>query len=131
MRAAAYGLLLVIFTRDLILPGSFFPRTFRLWIPKRCKGVDCVDLGESFPTSIYLQNLASIQPRTSLVKFARSPRTDPPGGSSDAGGSGGSASAASASLSVSYVAESGRLRLTRSKLFSKKPHSGGHRPEKN
>ena len=39
----------------------------------------CVDLGESFPTSIYLQNLASIQPRTSFVKFARSPRTDPPG----------------------------------------------------
>ena len=45
-------------------------------IPKRCKGVHCVDLGESVPTSIYLQNLASIQPRTSLVKFARSPRTD-------------------------------------------------------
>ena len=39
----------------------------------------CVDLGESFPTSIYLQNLASIQPSTSLVMFARSPRTDPPG----------------------------------------------------
>ena len=47
---------------------------------KLCKGVQCVDLGESFPTSIYLQYLASIQPRTSLVKFARSPRTDPPGG---------------------------------------------------
>ena len=31
------------------------------------------------PTSIYLQNLASIQPRTSRVKFARSPRTDLPG----------------------------------------------------
>ena len=30
----------------------------------------CVDLGESFPTSIYLQNLASIQPRTSRLKFA-------------------------------------------------------------
>ena len=29
--------------------------------------------------SIYLQKLASIQPTTSLVKFARSPRTDPPG----------------------------------------------------
>ena len=28
-----------------------------------------------------LANLASIQPRTSLVKFARSPRTDPPGDS--------------------------------------------------
>ena len=39
----------------------------------------CVDLGESFPTSIYLQTLASIHPRTSLKKFARSPRTDPPG----------------------------------------------------
>ena len=44
----------------------------------------CVDLGESFLTSIYyllfsiyLQHLASIQPRTSPVKFARSPRTDP------------------------------------------------------
>ena len=37
----------------------------------------CVDLGESFQTHIYLQNLASIQPRTSLVKFARSPRTVP------------------------------------------------------
>ena len=32
----------------------------------------CVDLGESFQTHIYLQNFASIQPRTSPVKFARS-----------------------------------------------------------
>ena len=39
----------------------------------------CVDLGESFPTHIFLQNLASIQPKTSPFKFARSPRTDPPG----------------------------------------------------
>jgi len=31
--------------------------------------VHCVDLGESFPTHIFLQNLASIQQRTSLVKF--------------------------------------------------------------
>ena len=30
-------------------------------------------------TCIYLQNLASMQPRTSLVKFARSPCADPPG----------------------------------------------------
>ena len=37
----------------------------------------CVDLGESFPipTHILLQKLASIQPRTSRFKFARSPRT--------------------------------------------------------
>ena len=40
-------------------------------IRERCKGVHCVDLGESFltsesfPTSIYLQKFASIQPRTS------------------------------------------------------------------
>ena len=46
---------------------------------ERCKGVHCVDIGESLPTHIFLQNLASIQPRTSLVKFACSPRTDPPG----------------------------------------------------
>ena len=38
-----------------------------------------VDLGESFPRSIYLQILASIQPIASLVKFARSLCTDPPG----------------------------------------------------
>ena len=38
-------------------------------IRERCKGVHCVDLGESFPTSIYLQKSASIQPRTSPSKF--------------------------------------------------------------
>ena len=32
----------------------------------------CVDVGESFQTNIFLQNLASIQPRTGPVKFARS-----------------------------------------------------------
>ena len=52
-----------------------------------CKGVHCVDLGESsphvpflnllfeqiaIPTSIYLLSLASIQPRTSPLKFVRS-----------------------------------------------------------
>ena len=36
---------------------------------EQCKGVHRVDLGESFPTSIYLQNFVSIQPRTSPVKF--------------------------------------------------------------
>ena len=34
------------------------------------KHVDLVDLVKSFPTNIYLQNLASIQKRTSPVKFA-------------------------------------------------------------
>ena len=38
-------------------------------IEERCKVVHCVDLGESFPTSIYLQKSASIQPRTSPSKF--------------------------------------------------------------
>ena len=45
----------------------------KIEIRERCKGVHCVDLGESFPTSIYLQNLALIQPpppRTNPVKFA-------------------------------------------------------------
>ena len=34
------------------------------------KRVNLVDLVKSFPTNIYLQNLASIQKRTSFVKFA-------------------------------------------------------------
>ena len=37
---------------------------------KRCKGVYCVDLGETFPTNIWLQRSASIQTRSSLVEFA-------------------------------------------------------------
>ena len=39
-------------------------------IAELCKGVHCVDLGESFQTHIYLQNFISIQPRMSPVKFA-------------------------------------------------------------
>ena len=42
-------------------------------ILEQCKGVHCVDLGESFQTHIDLQNLASIQPRTRPVKFAPNP----------------------------------------------------------
>ena len=34
------------------------------------KHVNLVDLVKSFPTNIYLQNLASLQKRTSPVKFA-------------------------------------------------------------
>ena len=34
------------------------------------KHVNLVDLVKSFPTNIFLQNLASIQQRTSPVKFA-------------------------------------------------------------
>ena len=43
--------------------------------------VNLIDLVKSFQTSSYLQNLASIQPRTSLGKFARSPCTDHAGSS--------------------------------------------------
>ena len=53
--------------QDLFPPMVFL--VFWDSIPKRCKGVHCVDLGESFPMSIYLQKSASIQPRTSPSKF--------------------------------------------------------------
>ena len=77
---AAYWPLVFSFSSfsGLFWPGPSFP-IFRQWIPKRCKGVHCVDLGESFPTSIYFQSLASIQPRASLVQFARSLCEDLPG----------------------------------------------------
>ena len=47
--------------------SAIFPQIFERW--ERCKGVHCVDLGERFPKSIYLQNLPSIQPRTSPSTF--------------------------------------------------------------
>ena len=46
---------------------SDFEQTFEL--SERYKEVHCVHLGESFPTSMYLLNLASIQHRTSPVKM--------------------------------------------------------------
>ena len=46
---------------------AIFKQKFEL--TERCKGVHFVDLGESFPTHIYMQNLASIQPRTSPPKL--------------------------------------------------------------
>ena len=45
------------------LKNAKFDENFE--IRERCKGVHCVDLGESFPTSIFLQNLVSIQLKTS------------------------------------------------------------------
>ena len=63
----------------------------------------CVDLGESFQTHIFLQNLASIQPRTSPVKFARPTDSRPPGNPP-------TRSAAQA-LFVDCLGDSGRLLL--------------------
>ena len=54
----------------VVLARSFLP-IIDYGFQKLCKGVHCVDLGESFQTHILLQNVASIQPRTSPVKFAR------------------------------------------------------------
>ena len=70
----------------------------------------CVDLGESFPTHIYLQKSASIQPRTSPVKFDRSPCTDPPG---------------VLSAGVLSPAES-RARVVQSRAFSAASNPGAH-----
>ena len=50
------------FLQNLAFFWAFF--LTKIEIAEQCKGVHCVDLGESFQTHIYLQNLASIQPRT-------------------------------------------------------------------
>ena len=51
---------------------NFWQNLTKNEITELCKGVHCVDLRESFQTHIFLQNFASIQPRTSPLKFARS-----------------------------------------------------------
>ena len=61
--------------RKQILVGKLFLELSNDVILELYKGVHCVDLGESFQTHIFLQNLASIQPRTSPVKFAASERS--------------------------------------------------------
>ena len=54
-----------------------FVRCFQIGF-KLCRGLYSVDLGERSQMSFFFfANLASIQPRASPVKFARSPRTDP------------------------------------------------------
>ena len=51
---------------------TFFNQKLRLENDSKNGAKGCiVDLGESFPTSIYSQNLASIQPRTSPKKFGK------------------------------------------------------------
>ena len=54
-----------IFIREKML--TIFGWNFEIWAVQ--KYVNLVDLVKSFPTSIYLQKSASIQPRTSLSKF--------------------------------------------------------------
>ena len=44
----------------------------KIGVAELCKGMHCVDLGESFQTHTYLQNLASIQPKKGPPKFGRS-----------------------------------------------------------
>ena len=61
----------VVWARSVLSSPRFgatgwFYQGFSTSDSKRCKGVHCVDLGESFPTHILLQNLASIQLRTNL-----------------------------------------------------------------
>ena len=53
------------FNREKML--TIFCWNFEIWAVQ--KYVNLVDLVKSFPTSIYLQKSASIQPRTSLSKF--------------------------------------------------------------
>ena len=45
-----------------------------------CTGVHCADLDESFQTHIFLQNFASIQPRTSPLEMLMSTVPGPVGG---------------------------------------------------
>ena len=84
-----------------------------------CKGAHCVDLGESFQTHIYLQNLTSIQPRTSPLKFAGGRRRGSSSGrwgsmSKSSRPSGGGSAAASPSAS--------------GKASSRRPQSGPAAP---
>ena len=61
-----------ILTKNLKLRFQSCAKECIVWISARASQI-------LIPTHILLQNLALIQPITIPVKFARSPRTDPPG----------------------------------------------------
>ena len=65
----------VSFVRRTLVRNVFLGFQIRVqrckWIPKVQKYVSLVDLVKSFQKNTYLQNLASIQPRTDLSKFAK------------------------------------------------------------
>ena len=56
-----------LFIREKML--TIFGWNFEIWAVQ--KYVNILYLVKSFPTSIYLQKSASIQPRTSLSEFAK------------------------------------------------------------
>ena len=60
-----------------ILAKHLAKKRQKIEIAELCKGVHGVDLGKSFQTHIFLQNLASIQPRASPVKTRSGADTDP------------------------------------------------------
>ena len=68
------------------------------------KHVNLVDLVKSFPTNIYLQNLASIQKRTSPVKFAHLAEKSGKGSISNLSTKAGWGSATLAALAVAGAA---------------------------
>ena len=68
------------------------------------KHVNLVDLVKSFPTNIFLQNLVSIQKRTSPKKFAHSAEKQEKGTISNLSTKGATAAAAASSASVKGAA---------------------------
>ena len=95
------------------------------------KHVNLVDLVKSFPTNILLQNLASIQKRTSPIKFAQLAEKSEKGSISNLSTK---VTMGAGSSSSPLRCASGRVRLGDSTVgggnkFDHAPHRGGdHRP---
>ena len=85
------------------------------------KHVNLVDLVKSFPTNILLQNLASIQKRTSPVKFAHLAEKSGKGSISNLSTKAGAGTAAWAALAWSS-ASAGRLRSSAMRKATGEPN---------
>ena len=76
------------------------------------KHVNLVDLVKSFPTNISLQNLASIQKRTSPIKFAHFAEKSEKGSTSNLSTKVGAAARALEAAVADLLAEAARLNLS-------------------
>ena len=89
------------------------------------KHINLVDLVKSFPTNIFLQNLASIQPRTNPIKFAHLAEKSEKGSISNLSTKAAAGAASGVAGMSSSPTREGHVRFTGRPMSSPTPECNG------